>query len=253
MRSAVRETLRLAVVGSVGVVALLVGFGRAPEALTLNLFWFALLFAAGTATGWALGSSRAAILAAEGAMAIAVIQGAWSVALPAWPDRPPIAGARAGMSWRLSFTAPDQMARKILPLPIDWQVWAVYVRIDLGSRYAGPAGFRVAVNGREVGVVDRTTSDLDSGPIGVPAWAIRVPRAALERAPLAEVTLRPAGLDPLLSIAGQSDPRIEAAGRWNSWFFDGTSWRSDALAGLAGGHSTGTYRIWLEPAIGERE
>jgi hypothetical protein len=132
------------------------------------------------------------------------------------------------------------------PRPSEWAVLPVYLRVDLGSAYDGDGGFQVEVNGVPVGQMNGRTQ------AGLPwylgqsddRWVHRVPREVLSKAPLVRVVLKPAKVDPLLSIAGHGDALTEPLGRLNSWFFDGQSWSSDRLAGPNGGSATGAYRLF---------
>jgi hypothetical protein len=140
---------------------------------------------------------------------------------------------------------------KTLALPNGWQERPVYLRVDLGAVYDGGAGFAVNVNGEDLGDLNAQTADRTVSTSGIPSWSMRLPRHVVLKSPLARVVLRPSGIDPRLSVAGHADARGEHLGPSNSFFFDGTDWRNDRLAGPERGPATGTYRIWLD-AVFER-
>jgi hypothetical protein len=237
--------------GVLGAVVLLLAYARAPVTLGLNAFWYLLLLAIVLLGGLAWGRPRAAVVAAEVVLALVAVQGLWSAATPG--ARPPAArlGDQYGVSWRLTFTGPQQALMKTLPLPNEWEGRAVYLRVDLGAGYEGPAGFAVEVNGQELGDLSARTADRSVSTSGIPSWSMRLPDRVVDSAPLARVVLRPSGIDPRLTVAGHADPLVEPLGVNNSFFFDGETWRNDRLAGPDYGPAGGTYRVWLEPIMGK--
>ncbi|MGI8422841.1 MAG: hypothetical protein ACR2NO_01765 [Chloroflexota bacterium] len=236
-------SLRLALVG---LSALTVGLGGSPVSWVLNAYWFCLLLATAIVAGIAVGRPRAGVLAGEVVVVFAAVQGLWPffAPMPAL-NLNPFAASAQGVGWRMSFTEHQQALVKVFDLPSGWQRARVYLRVDLTSEYEGEAGFLVEVNGETAGLLNRSNGQLVQIGVVAPHWALELPQHALARAPLGYVGLRPAGLDPVLSIPGHRDPYIEPLGLRNSWFFDGASWRHDRLAGPAAGRASGTYRMWL--------
>jgi len=180
---------------------------------------------------------------------VTAAQALWPLAAPGpWrPSAPVVQGATSGVSWSASFTAPDQMLRKETPRPAGWETSIrPYVRIDLARDYKGPAGFRLELNGRDLGVVSlRTLAPDAEPPATIPAWPVFIPPDVLRESSTVRVVLRPAGLDPLLAVAGHADPLVEPLRERNSAFFDGAGWANDRLAGPRSGRAVGTYRIWI--------
>ena len=223
----------------------------APHAFWVNLYWLVLLFAAAvlsTAVRWR-GLPR--VLAAEAVLAVIAVQALWSTALAEGVLPRPTVGERSGVSWTLAFASPQQAIEKTFARPDGWRIDATYIRVDLGARYTGDAGFRVSANGQYVGTLDRATTAESVITQGVPAWSIRVPLAVLAGLDVVRVELRPAAIDRRLRIAGQADPLIDRAQRGSSRFFDGHAWHSNRLDGLSPG-TNGTYRIWLLRSWGEQ-
>ena len=219
----------------------------------LNAYWFLLLLATAVLGGLASRRPQAGVLAGESVVALAAMQGLWPVLAPAAPPLDLLAHETSvqGVSWRVSFTEPQQALTKLFSLPAGWERVRVYLRIDLSTDYAGDAGFVLEVNGVPLGEINRVTGRMWRVGVGTPHWTYRLPRDVLARAPLVQVTLRPAGLDPRLSIPGHRDPLIEPLGTWNAFFFDGQRWQADRLAGPSGPPASGTYRIWLYFVAGE--
>lgn len=238
---------------AMAAAALVAAYHDAPLALALNAFWLLVACAIGAAAAVAAWRPARLVLGAEVVLALVVVQGLWFVAVPGVSysrqrlDQP---GPQQGLSWRLSFSGLDQALMKEMPRLPQWASEAVYLRVDLSRPYDGPAGFRVEVNGADLGVLADATHERNIETIGIPSWAMRVPRDVLSRAPLVRVVLRPTAIDPRLSIPGHGDPLVEPLKAANSWFFDGATWRNDRLAG-PGVEARGTYRIRLWTALGE--
>jgi hypothetical protein len=232
--------------GTVGLAMLWLGLGTVPVAWAINAYWFLLLLALALLGGLVCRKPRAGVVAGEVVLLLAAVQGLWPVLV----QPPPLALAALeqrtqGVSWRLAFTDKRQALIKHLHLSPGWETVQVFVRVDLSDDYRGDAGFVLELNGEVVGELNRHTVSQWQIGIGSPHWAYPLPREVLARTPLAQVTLRPAALDPQLSIPGHSDAQIEPLRQWNSWFFDGQTWRNDRLAGPNAGPASGTYRIWL--------
>jgi hypothetical protein len=238
-------------IGALGVAALVLAFRAQPVALAINLFWFVLVLGTAVLAGVAWARPRATVVAAEAVLAVVAVQGLWAVATPGARSPAARTGPVYGIGWHAAFTGDDQALMKTIPLPNGWKGNTVYLVVDLGTTYRGPAGFALAVNDVDLGVLDASTATPDSGSSGFPSWSLRLPDEVLDRAPLARIVLRPAGLDVDLSVAGHGDSRFEPLGARNSWFFDGVQWRNDRLAGVGGGPAVGTYRIWLNVIPGK--
>jgi hypothetical protein len=241
------NALRLLVLGT---AALLLPFAASPTALAVNVFWLVLLLAVVLLGGLAWDRPRAALVAGEAVLAAVAVQGLWSLAFPNAPSPRPRVGPEYGVSWRLAFAGQEEALMKLLPLPNGWETQPVYLRVDLGSDYKGDAGFAVAVNGHDAGVLNARTADPGFKTPGIPSWAMRLPREALVGAPLVQIVLRPAGIDRRLTVPGHGDFRAEPFGPANSRFFDGVTWHEDRLAGPHAGPASGTYRIWLDASVG---
>jgi hypothetical protein len=237
---------------AVGLAAITLGYGGQWVAWGLNAFGFLLVLAAGVATALCLGGPGRARWVGELVTALVVVQGVSPVLLPI-PAGTPFGGSGSDwentISWRLAFTDERQAARQRIPVPHNWEVSDNYLRIDLGRRYTAGAGFEVEVNGVPVGRVSYASQAPWEGGLEDIQWWILVPRQALARGAggaVAEVRLSPSGLDQRLTLAGHDDPRAAPAGPGASAFFDGASWSTDRLAGVAQPPARGTYRIFLD-------
>ena len=225
--------------------ALVLGFWRNPPALFILCFGMTLLVAFLQERQGQHGRSILRV-AVECAASLMVLQGTLPLLLGEAPV-PALAGepvVRPPM-WQLVFSDPAHAAQKDTPLPEGWETQAVYVRIDLTAPYRGSAGLRVEVNSVALGTVsaDAVGPWFARGPSH--GWSIRVPQTVLARATQATVTLRPAGIDPALRIAGHPDAAVDHRVAGNSRFFDGAEWRRDRLAGTTQPSAMGTYRVWL--------
>ena len=233
------------------VLVLAAGLSSSPVRLGLSLFWFLL----GTAlVAAALQHRRWHLAGAEALLGLAALHALPGMAfslppsplgVPGGPGPTPADGRQTNtVSWRAAFTAANQAAMKVIPVPAEMRGQPLLVRVDLGSDYQGSAGFTLEVNDAPIGTLSRAATGTSylGGRAG-PYWGRRVP-AGLLSGPEARIVLRPLRLDTTLTIAGHGDRLIDPFG--HSAFFDGTTWRPDHLAGPTT-PAAGTYRIWLVP------